>query len=63
MDALKRYFHEKWIGLAITLVSIFVVSMLHLFGFFDVLELKSYDYRFTEVRGNLTDFESLPGKK
>ena len=54
MDALKRYFHEKWIGLAITLVSIFVVSMLHLFGFFDVLELKSYDYRFTEVRGPLT---------
>ena len=54
MDALKRYFHEKWIGLAITLVSIFVVSMLHIFGIFDVLELKSYDYRFTEVRGPLT---------
>jgi len=38
MDALKKYFIEKWIGLAITLVSIFVVSMLHLFGIFDGLE-------------------------
>ena len=54
MDALKRYFHEKWIGLAITLGSVFVVSIMHLFGFFDVLELKSYDYRFTDVRGPLT---------
>ena len=40
MDAFKKYFIEKWIGLAITLVSIFVVSMLHLFGIFDSLELK-----------------------
>ena len=54
MDTLKRYFYEKWIGFAITLGSIFVVSMLHLFGIFDVLELKSYDYRFTNVRGPLT---------
>ena len=54
MDTLKRYFHEKWIGLAITLGSVFVVSILHLFGIFDVLELKSYDYRFTDVRGPLT---------
>ena len=54
MDAFKKYFIEKWIGLAITLVSIFVVSMLHLFGIFDSLELKSYDYRFMAVRGPLT---------
>ena len=54
MDALKKYLYKKWIGLAITLVSIFVVSMLHLFGIFDILELKSYDYRFTNVRGPLT---------
>ena len=59
MDALKKYFHEKWIGFAITLVSIFVVSMLHLFGIFDVLELKSYDYRFTNVRGPLTGWPQV----
>ena len=54
MDTLKRYLYEKWIGFAITLGSVFVVSILHLFGIFDVLELKSYDYRFTDVRGPLT---------
>ena len=54
MDAFKKYFIDKWIGLAITLVSIFVVSTLHLFGIFDGLELKSYDYRITDVRGPLT---------
>ena len=54
MDIIKRYFHDKWIGFTITLGSIFVVSILHLFGIFDILELKSYDYRFTDVRGPLT---------
>ena len=44
MNSLKRYLNDKWIGLSITLSSILIVSILHLFGIFDVLELKTYDY-------------------
>ena len=54
MELLKRYFSDKWIGLTITLSSILLISILHLFGIFDVLELKTYDYRLTNVRGPLT---------
>ncbi len=58
MNSLKRYLNEKWIGLSITLSSILIISILHLFGIFDVLELKTYDYRFSNVRGPLTGWAS-----
>ena len=58
MNSLKRYLNDKWIGLSITLSSILIVSILHLFGIFDVLELKTYDYRFSNVRGPLTGWAS-----
>jgi len=54
MDSLKRYLNDKWVGLTITLSSILLISILHLLGIFDVLELKTYDFRFTNVRGPLT---------
>ena len=54
MESLKHYLIEKWVGLAITLSSILLISILHLFGIFDVLELTTYDFRFTNVRGPLT---------
>ena len=54
MKLLKHYLNEKWIGLTITLSSILLITILHIFGTFDVLELKTYDFRLTNVRGPLT---------
>ena len=42
MKSLMHYLNEKWVGLAITLSSILLISILQLFGIFDVLELKTY---------------------
>ena len=52
MNSLKRYLNEKWIGLSITLSSILIISILHLIGIFDVLELKTYDYEDESVLHN-----------
>ena len=54
MDDLLKYFKNRWIGIVITLVSIFLISIFHWLGVFDVLELKSFDYRFHRIRGPLT---------
>ncbi|MEE3152767.1 MAG: hypothetical protein VX279_02155, partial [Candidatus Neomarinimicrobiota bacterium] len=38
--------------------SIFLTCIMHWLGFFDFLELKTYDYRFNNVRGPLTGWRS-----
>ena len=51
---IQKYIQEHWIGGVITLGAIIVVSLFHWFGVFDTIELKTYDYRFNNVRGPLT---------
>ncbi|MCS5623369.1 MAG: CHASE2 domain-containing protein, partial [Candidatus Marinimicrobia bacterium] len=38
--------------------SIFLTCIMHWLGFFDFLELKTYDYRFNNVRGPLTGWRA-----
>ncbi|MDP7609480.1 MAG: adenylate/guanylate cyclase domain-containing protein, partial [Candidatus Marinimicrobia bacterium] len=54
MDNILKYFKSHWIGFALTLFSILLVSLLHWVGVFDIIEMKTYDYRFHSVRGPLT---------
>jgi len=59
MDKLYKYFKEQGVGIALTLGSILVVLVLHFFGTFDILELKTYDFRFHSVRGPLTGWRAV----
>ena len=54
MDLIKKYLIDHKIDLGLTLGSIFITCLMHWVGFFDFLELKTYDYRFNKVRGPLT---------
>ena len=54
MDDLLKYFKNRWIGLVLTLFSIILVSLLHWVGVFDIIEMKTYDFRYHRVRGPLT---------
>ncbi|HJM70272.1 MAG TPA: adenylate/guanylate cyclase domain-containing protein, partial [Candidatus Marinimicrobia bacterium] len=54
MDDILKYFKSRWIGFALTLFSILLVSFLHWVGVFDIIEMKTYDFRFHRVRGPLT---------
>lgn len=49
---------DRWVGIVITLASIILISLFHWLGLFDVLELKSFDYRFHRVRGPLTGWSA-----
>jgi len=51
---LIKYFKSRWIGFALTIFSILLVSILHWVGVFDIVEMKTYDFRFSYVRGPLT---------
>ena len=54
MDGFLKYFKIRWIGFVLTLFSILLVSLLHWVGVFDIIEMKTYDWRFHKVRGPLT---------
>ena len=54
MDGFLKYFKTRWIGFVLTLFSILLVSLLHWVGVFDIIEMKTYDWRFHKVRGPLT---------
>ena len=54
MDNILKYFKSRWIGFVLTLFSILLVSLLHWVGVFDIMEMKTYDFRFHRVRGPLT---------
>ena len=58
MEAIIKGLKERWVGIVITLVSITLISVFHWLGIFDVLEMKSYDYRFHRVRGPLTGWSA-----
>ena len=58
MEQVIKFIKSKGIGFGLTAGSILLVSILHLFGIFDFLELKLYDYRFHEVRGPLTGWQA-----
>nr|MCS5616218.1 CHASE2 domain-containing protein [Candidatus Neomarinimicrobiota bacterium] len=53
-QSIQKYIQEHWIGGVITLGAIIVVTLFHWIGVFDSIELKTYDYRFNNVRGPLT---------
>ncbi|NOZ73943.1 MAG: adenylate/guanylate cyclase domain-containing protein [FCB group bacterium] len=57
-NKLLKFFKSNAVGFALTLASIVLVSIAHWFGVFDILELKSYDYRFSKVRGPLTGWSA-----
>lgn len=58
MEVILKGLKERWVGIVITLVSILLVSVFHWLGLFDVLEMKSYDYRFHRIRGPLTGWSA-----
>ena len=55
---IKKYILNHRIDLGLTLGSIILTCLLHWFGFFDFLELKTYDFRFSNVRGPLTGWRA-----
>jgi len=58
MDGFIKYFKTRWIGFILTLFSILLVSLLHWVGVFDIIEMKTYDWRFHKVRGPLTGWST-----
>ena len=54
MDDILKYFKSRWIGFALTIFSIILVCFLHWVGVFDIIEMKTYDFRYHRVRGPLT---------
>ena len=58
MEKIKSYFLEHKIDLGLTVSSILLTCIMHWLGFFDFLELKTYDYRFNNVRGPLTGWRA-----
>lgn len=53
-----RFFKNNSVGFGLTIASIIIVSLFHFLGAFDVLELKTYDYRFSTVRGPSTGWRA-----
>ena len=58
MNRIKQYIVSHQIDLGLTVGSIFLTCIMHWLGFFDFLELKTYDYRFNNVRGPLTGWRA-----
>ena len=58
MNRIKQYLVSHQIDLGLTVGSIFLTCIMHWLGFFDFLELKTYDYRFNNVRGPLTGWRA-----
>ena len=58
MGPIKKYIKDHKIDLGLTLGSILITCLMHWVGFFDFLELKTYDYRFNNVRGPLTGWRA-----
>ncbi|NIA18796.1 MAG: CHASE2 domain-containing protein, partial [Simkaniaceae bacterium] len=58
MKLFLKYFKEHIVGIGLTIGSILIVLTLHYFGMFDILELKSYDFRFHGVRGPLVGWRA-----
>ncbi|RMF10446.1 MAG: adenylate/guanylate cyclase domain-containing protein [Candidatus Neomarinimicrobiota bacterium] len=57
-NKILKFLKTNAVGFFLTLASIVVVSLAHWVGIFDILELKSYDYRFANVRGPLTGWSA-----
>ena len=58
MERIKKYIASHQIDLGLTIGSILLTCLMHWLGFFDFLELKTYDYRFNNVRGPLTGWRA-----
>ena len=58
METIKKYIIDHKIDLGLTFGSIIITCLMHWAGFFDFLELKTYDYRFNNVRGPLTGWRA-----
>jgi adenylate cyclase len=58
LEKFRKFIKAQGVGVFLTLFSILIVTLLDWLGVFDVLELKTYDYRFTTVRGPLTGWRA-----
>ena len=58
MERIKQYIISHKIDMSLTLGSILITCLMHWIGFFDFLELKTYDYRFNNVRGPITGWRA-----
>ena len=58
IEDIKRFFKEHLVDLSLTMGAVILTCLLHWVGVFDFLELKTYDYRFSAVRGPLTGWRA-----
>ena len=55
---IKKFFINHKVDLSLAFGAVILTCLFHWVGFFDFLELKSYDYRFHTVRGPLTGWRA-----
>ena len=58
INNIKRFLQSHVVDLSLTMGAIIFTCFFHWVGFFDFLELKTYDYRFNSVRGPLTGWRA-----
>lgn len=58
INKIKSHFKNFGVAIELTFGSVLFVLLLHWFGVFDILELKTYDFRFNTVRGPLTGWRA-----
>jgi len=58
IDRIQKFIKEHIVDFGLTFVAILITCLLHWIGVFDFLELKTYDYRFHNVRGPLTGWRA-----
>ncbi len=59
MNLQSKGIQSNLISLGLAVLSILTVIMLHWFGLFDQIELTTYDYRFSNVRGPLSGWRAV----
>ena len=58
INNIKQFLKSHVVDLSLTMGAIIITCFFHWVGFFDFLELKTYDYRFNSVRGPLTGWRA-----
>ena len=58
INNIKLFLQNHVVDLSLTMGAIIFTCFFHWVGFFDFLELKTYDYRFNSVRGPLTGWRA-----
>ena len=58
IESIKKFFKNHTMDLGLTISAVLLTCLFQWLGFFDFLELKTYDYRFHKVRGPLTGWRA-----